>query len=49
MALQTTAVARKCLSSDHIVAQTDMNVTIALQQRNSVSYAVFIQNQSYVR
>jgi hypothetical protein len=38
VALQTTAVARKWLSSDHVVTPTDTNTTIALQQRNGVYY-----------
>jgi hypothetical protein len=40
MAVQTMAVARKRLNSDHMIAPTDTNVIIALQQRNGVSYAV---------
>jgi hypothetical protein len=40
MALQTMAVARKWLSSDHMVTPADTNATIALQQRNGVFYAV---------
>jgi hypothetical protein len=40
MALQTTAVARQWLSSDHVVTPTDRNTTIALQQRNGVFYLV---------
>jgi hypothetical protein len=40
MDLQTMAVARKWLSSDHVVTPTDTNITIALQQRNRVLYAV---------
>jgi hypothetical protein len=39
MALQTTAVATLWLSNDHVVT-SNTNVTIALQQRNGVFYAV---------
>jgi hypothetical protein len=40
MALQTMAVARQWLSSDHVITLTDINATIALQQRKDVFYAV---------
>jgi hypothetical protein len=40
MALQTTAVARQWLSSDHVVTPTDMDATIALQQKNGVFHLV---------
>jgi hypothetical protein len=36
MALQTTAIPRKWLSSDHMVTPTDTDAIIALQQRNGV-------------
>jgi hypothetical protein len=39
----TTPVARQWLSSDHVVTPTDMNATIALQQRNGVFYAVHVE------
>jgi hypothetical protein len=40
MDLKTTAVTRQWLSSDYVVTPTDMNTTIALQQRNSVFCAI---------
>jgi hypothetical protein len=40
MALQTTAVARQMLSSNHVGTAIDTNGTIALQQRNGVFCAV---------
>jgi hypothetical protein len=39
-ALQTTAVARQWLSSDHVGTQTDTNATISQQQRKGVFCAV---------
>jgi hypothetical protein len=41
--LQTTAVARQWLCRDHVVTSTDMNATIALQQRNCVFYEVRVE------
>jgi hypothetical protein len=40
MALKIMAVARQWLSSDQVGTSTDMNATIALQQRNGVLCAV---------
>jgi hypothetical protein len=40
MALQTTAVVRQLLSSDHGVTPIDTNVIIALQRGNGVYYTV---------
>jgi Trk K+ transport system NAD-binding subunit len=40
MALETTAVARQLLSSDHVVTATDTNAAVALQQKKDVFYAV---------
>jgi hypothetical protein len=40
MALQTMAVVKQWLSSDHMDTSTDTNTTSAQQQRNDVSCAV---------
>jgi hypothetical protein len=40
MALQTMPIARQRPSSNHMGTPTDMNTTIALQQRNGVFCAV---------
>jgi hypothetical protein len=40
MALQTAAIARQWVSSNHVGTETDTNATIALQQRNGILYAV---------
>jgi hypothetical protein len=40
MALQTTAVVRQWLSSDHVGTLTDTNGTIIQQKRNGVFCAV---------
>jgi hypothetical protein len=40
MALQRTALARQCLSSDHVRTLTDTKATLVLQQRNGVFYPV---------
>jgi hypothetical protein len=38
MALQTTAIDRQWLSTDHVVTHTDTNIRVVLQQRNSIFY-----------
>jgi hypothetical protein len=43
MVLQTTAIAKQFLVSDHAVIATDMNATIALQQMKGVFYAVLAE------
>jgi hypothetical protein len=39
----TTAVAKQWLSSDRVFAESDTNLTIALQQRNGVFHVVRVE------